>query len=245
MTSPDSIASFLLKGVNRAVRDFHLITEGDRIAVGVSGGKDSRTLLDLLVRGVDIPGTYSVVAFHIDGSMFGLPDIRSGLEHWFQALRVDYAIVPMSVTEDERLPMNCFRCSWNRRKTLFQAASAANCNKVALGHHADDAAVTTLLSLMGKGQLETMAPRLDFFEGQLTVIRPLILLSEAEIMRYARACEWDLPSEPGCPAGATSRRIKIANFLSSFTNREQKQIRANLWRAAKAHSAHQHRKNAL
>ncbi|MGC9523224.1 MAG: ATP-binding protein [Anaerolineae bacterium] len=234
MADRDSIAAFLLKDVNRAVRNFDLIADGDRIAVGVSGGKDSRTLLDLLARGVDIPGDYDVVAIHVDGSAVGLPNEVQELRPWLQALNVDYRIVPLEVPEDEPLPMDCFRCAWNRRKTLFLAADAARCNKVAFGHHADDAAVTTLMSLMYKGQLETMAPRLSFFDGHFVVIRPLILLSEIEIRRYARACGWPLMEAPSCPQGEDTRRVKIERFLATFPKQEREQIRANLWRAGRA-----------
>ncbi len=237
MATPDSIAGFLLKSVNRAVRDFDLITDGDRIAVGVSGGKDSRTLLDLLMRGIDIPGAYEVVALHIDGSAVGLPDLNHELELWFKELGVEYAFSPISVPEKEPLPMDCFRCSWNRRKTLFYAADTLGCNKIAFGHHADDATVTTLMSLMTKAQIETMAPRLDYFDGRFTLIRPLIYVSEIEIKRYVRASGWEISKGPGCQAGVTSRRAKIEAFLASFSRREREQIRANLWRTAQTYSA--------
>jgi tRNA 2-thiocytidine biosynthesis protein TtcA len=235
MATPDSIAGFLLRGVNRAVRDFDLITDGDRIAVGVSGGKDSRTLLDLLLRGVNIPGAYSVVALHVDGSGVGLPDLKPRLEPWFKELGTEYAITPISVSEEEVLPMDCFRCAWNRRKAMFHAAGELGCNKIAFGHHADDAAVTTLMSLMIKGQIETLAPRLNYFGNRFTLIRPLIYLSEVEIKRYVRASGWEIPTEPACAVGTTSRRAKTEAFLSSFPRRERQQIRANLWRATGAH----------
>jgi tRNA 2-thiocytidine biosynthesis protein TtcA len=232
MATPAAVARYLLKGINRAVRDFDLIADGDRIAVGVSGGKDSRTLLAMLVQGVDIPGDYDVVACHVDGSHLGLPDQKPRLEPWFQDLGVTYDIIPLEVAEDEALPMDCFRCAWNRRKALFFAADAHGCNKVAFGHHADDAAVTTLMSLMYKGQVETMAPRLSFFDGHFTVIRPLITVSEAEIRRYARACGWTFPAELACPQEAETRRVKIERFLATFPKKEREQIRANLWRVA-------------
>lgn len=139
MATPESIAGFFLKGVNRAVRDFDLIADGDRIAVGISGGKDSRPLVDLLVRGVGIPGDYEVVAVHVDGTGVGLPDQAARLEPWFRELGVEYLIKLLEVPEQEPLPMDCFRCSWNRRKALFIAADELGCNKVAFGHHADDA----------------------------------------------------------------------------------------------------------
>jgi tRNA(Ile)-lysidine synthase TilS/MesJ len=234
MADPDKIARVLLRGVNRAVRQYGLIADGDRIAVGVSGGKDSRTLLDLLVRGVDLPGEYEVVAVHVDGAAAGLPDQKPQLESWFQALGTPYHIVPLAILDDEPLPMDCFRCAWNRRKTLFLAADELGCTTIAYGHHADDAAVTTLLSLMYKGQLETLAPRLSFFDGRFSVIRPLVLLSEAEIRRYARACGWTFPSELVCPREDEARRAKVEAFLAQLPARERKQIRANLWRAARA-----------
>lgn len=232
MPTPDSIATFLLKGVNRAVREFELIGAGDRVAVGVSGGKDSRTLLDLLVRGIDIPGRYEVIAVHIDGSGVGLPDQVGMLEPWFSILGVPFEIARLEVAESEKLPLNCFRCSWNRRKALFLAADRLGCNKVALGHHADDAAVTTLMSLMYKGQLETLEPSRQFFDGRVHLIRPLIFLGESAIRRYARACGWTFSPEPGCPQGANSRRVKIEAFLTTLPQREREQIRTNLWRAA-------------
>jgi len=242
MATLDSIAYYLLKKVARAVREFSLIEPGDHIAVGVSGGKDSRTLLELRLRGVELPHhgedgspperPYRVTALHGDGSAVGLPDLRPTLEPWLQAHDVPYEIVPLEVGQDESLPLDCFRCTWNRRKALFQAADRLGCNKIAFAHHADDAAITTLLSLMYKGRLETLAPSLNFFDGRFFVSRPLILVPEAEIVRYARAAGWDFPAELECPRAATSRRADVKRFLRSLPSRERKTIRANLWRAA-------------
>ncbi len=220
----------MLKSVNRAVREFELIADGDRIAVGVSGGKDSRVLLDMLLRGVDIPGKYTVVAVHIDGTAAGLPNLVPTLEPWFRELGVQYDIAPLLVADDEPLPMDCFRCALNRRKALFGAAERLGCNKVALGHHADDAAVTTLMSLMVKGVLETLEPRRRYFNGHLTLIRPLIYTPEKDITRYARAQGWTFPPELTCPRAQTNRRRHFEQFLATFKDKEQAQIRANLWR---------------
>ena len=233
MVEPEKLARNLLKSVNRAVREFGLIEDGDRIAVGVSGGKDSRTLLDVLLRGVDIPGAYAVVAVHVDGAGVGLPPLAPALEAWFRVLGVEYEIAPLEVPEGEPLPMDCFRCSWNRRKALFFAADRMGCNKVALGHHADDAAVTTLMSLMTKGKLETLEPSREFFDGRFTVIRPLIYLSAAEIARYARARGWTFAAEQACPRSEVARRVHFERFLATFSDKEQVQIRANLWRVAR------------
>jgi len=220
----------LLKSVNRAVREFNLIVDGDRIAVGVSGGKDSRVLLDALQRGVDIPGMYSVVVVHIDGTEVGLPNFVPTLEPWFQELGVEYDIAPLVVAEDEPLPMDCFRCARSRRKALFFAAERLGCNKVALGHHADDAAVTALMSLMIKGQLETLEPRRSYFDRRFTLIRPLIYTTEKEIARYARGQGWTFPPELACPREQTNRRRHFKRFLAAFKDKEREQIRTNLWR---------------
>ncbi len=226
----DSIARNLLKSVNRAVQEFELIADGDRIAVGVSGGKDSRVLLDALLRGVNIPGAYSVVAVHIDGTGVGLPTLVPTLEPWFRELGVEYDIAPLAIADDEPLPMTCFRCARTRRKALFVAAERLGCNKVAFGHHADDAAATTLMSLMVKGRLETLEPRRSFFDGRLTLIRPLIYTTEKEIVRYTRAQGWTFPPELACPREADARRGRFERFLATFKDKERAQIRANLWR---------------
>ncbi len=231
MSDPDRIASFLLKPFARASKEFDLLADEDRIAVAVSGGKDSRALLDLLLRYRErVPFSYELVAFHVVGTVAGLPDLTDVLEPWFQQLGVDYHFVPLELPPGEPLPLNCFRCSWNRRKALFLAADEAGCNKLAFGHHADDAAVTTLLNLLFAGRLETLEPKVEFFGGQITVIRPLIYVPAKELARYARAAGF--PPAPPCPYESDSKRQQVAAFLQGF-GRQQAHIRANLWRTAR------------
>ncbi len=231
MTSPEHIAYFLLKEVTRAIGEFAMIEDDERVAVAVSGGKDSRTMLELLQRHRrKVPYAYDLVALHVVGTPAGLPDRRPELEPWFQALDVAYRFVPLELPPNEPLPLDCFRCSWNRRKALFTAAHELGCQKLALGHHADDAAVTTLMNLMFSGQLETIEPCVAFFEGTITIIRPLIYLLEKEIARYAKVANY--PEPIPCPQGKTSKRAQAAAFLRQF-GRAQEQIRTNLWRAAR------------
>ncbi len=231
MNDPDRIAFFLLKEVTRAIGEFELIAEGDKVAVAVSGGKDSRALLELLLRHrARVPLHYDLLALHVVGTSAGLPDRRSDLEAWFQRLGVEYHFSPLELPPDEPLPLDCFRCSWNRRKALFITAHEHGCKKLALGHHADDAAVTTLMNLMFSGRLETMAPRVEFFDGAITVIRPLIYLPEKELARYAQAA--DYPQLTPCPFGQDSKRGEVEAFLRRL-GREREQVRTNLWRAAR------------
>ncbi len=231
MSDHDRITHFLLKPVARACKEFDLLSDGDRIAVAVSGGKDSRALLDLLLDyRRKVPCRYELTALHIVGASAGFPDLRPGLEPWFRERGVEYHFVPLELPPGEPLPLDCFRCSWNRRKALFTASVELGCNKLAFGHHADDAAATTLLNLMFNGRLETMAPRVEFFDGAVTVIRPLIYLPERELARYGRMAGFsDLPS---CPQGSISRRAQMKALLRQF-GRDQRQIRVNLWRAAR------------
>ncbi len=231
MSDSNRLAFYLLKEVTRAVGEFGLIAEGDRVAVAVSGGKDSRALLELLVRHrCKVPYQYELSALHVSGTAAGFPDLRPDLEPRFKELGIAYRFVPLDLPPDEPLPLDCFRCSWNRRKALFTAAAELGCNKLALGHQADDAAATTLLNLMFSGRLETMAPRVEFFDGVVTVIRPLIYVSEKELSRYGRALGFADPSP--CPQGLVSKRTQVKTLLRQFGS-DQEQIRANLWRAAR------------
>jgi tRNA 2-thiocytidine biosynthesis protein TtcA len=229
--NPDKLTFYLLKNVNKAIREFDMIADGDRVAVAVSGGKDSRALLHLLrARQRAAPERYDLVALNVEAGIAGYTPLRPVLEPWFRELAVDYAFAPLELSPDEPLPLDCFRCAWHRRKALFLKAHELSCNKLAFGHHADDAAYTTLLNLFYGGRLETMAPRGEFFDEQITLIRPLIYVEERRLSQLARALGLVL-AEGTCPLSHTSRRAWIKNWLRQ-TGPEYRQIRTNLWRAA-------------
>ena len=231
----DKMTFYILKNVNRAVREFGLIADGDRVAVGVSGGKDSCALLHLLLaRQRTVREHYRVVAIHVQaGQVLGLPDIRPTLEPWFARLGVECAFVPLELAADEPLPLDCHRCAWHRRRALFLKAHELGCNKLALAHHADDAAQTTLLSLLYSGRLETLAPRLEFFDSAITLIRPLVYVEERRLAQLARALEVAL-DEAVCPRANTSQRAWVRRWLAE-AGPDVRQMRANLWRAARRH----------
>jgi tRNA 2-thiocytidine biosynthesis protein TtcA len=225
------LAYYLSKEVTRAIGEFSLIADGDRVAVAVSGGKDSRALLHFLRRyRSKVRTSFEMVAVHVAGAQVGLPDLRPELEPWFQELDVEYCFVPLDIPPQEPLPLDCFRCSWNRRKSLFNAAVELGCGKLALGHNADDAVATALLNLLFNGRLETMVPRVKFFDGAVTVVRPLIYLTEKALISYARAAGF--PVLPRCSQASISRRAQIKDLMRQF-GREQEQIRANIWRASR------------
>ena len=231
----DKLTYYLLKNVNKAIREFDMIADGDRVAIAVSGGKDSRSLLHLLhARQRTVPERYHLIALHVEAEIPGYPHLRPVLEPWFCEMGVDYAFVPLELSPDEPLPMDCFRCSWNRRKTLFRKAHELGCNKLAFGHHADDAVQTTLLNLFYSGRLETMAPNVQFFDGQILLVRPLIYLEERRLERLAKELAFPL-HEVTCPLNQTSKRAWIKDWLRQ-AGPDYRQIRTNLWRAARQRS---------
>ena len=231
----DKLTYYLLKNVNKAIREFDMIADGDRVAVAVSGGKDSRLLLHLLrARQRTVPEQYHLIALHVEAEIPGYPYLRPILKPWFCEIGVEYAFVPLELSPDEPLPMNCFRCSWNLRKTLFKKGHELGCNKLAFGHHADDAVQTTLLNLFYSGRLETMAPTLQFFDDQIHLIRPLIYLEERRLERLAKELAFPL-NEVTCPLSQTSKRAWIKDWLRQ-AGPDYRQIRTNLWRAARQRS---------
>ena len=234
-SASEKLTFYLLKNVNKAIREFNMIADGDRVAVAVSGGKDSRSLLHLLhSRQHVVAEKYYLTALHVEANIAGYPCFHPVLEPWFREMGVDYAFVPLELPPDEPLPLDCFRCSWNRREALFLKAHELGCNKLAFGHHADDALQTTLLNLFYSGRLETMAPSVDFFDAQIVVIRPLIYTEERRLDQLARALAFPR-DKATCPHNDTSKRAWVKEWLH-HAGPDYGQIRANLWRAARRHS---------
>jgi len=225
---------FLLKRVNKTIREHGLIADGDRVAVGVSGGKDSLSLLHLLdARRAGVREKYDLLALHAfdSANLADDPTWREGLAAWLEARGIEYVFVPMDVPPDEPRPMNCFRCARYRRKALFTAADARGYPKLALAHHADDVAETILLNLASKGRLESIEPRTVLFEGRITVIRPLFHTPEHELTRLADLCGFP-PPPPPCPQAHTTGRTQARAALEALRTINP-QARSNLWKAVR------------
>lgn len=229
--SPDRLAHFILRAVNKAVREFDMLRPGDRVAVAVSGGKDSLSLLRLLqIHGISAEKRYTVVAIHVRGDATGVTAAHEPLEEWLAAEGVPCRVVEPELTADETLPLTCQRCTWLRRKALFLAADALGCNVVAFAHHADDAAQTTLLNLLYGGDVRTLQPAASYFGGRFRLIRPLIYVPESELARFAAASHFP-PPPPPCPRGGDSRRKLVADMLKLLGRDYLRQGRMNLIRA--------------
>jgi len=227
----ERLAHFILKAVNKAVREFGMLQSGDRVAVAVSGGKDSLSLLRLLQEHrISSEKRYTVVAIHVRGDATGVTAAHPPLEEWLAAQGVPYRIVEPELAADDAPPLTCQRCTWLRRKALFLAADALGCNVIAYAHHADDAAQTTLLNLLYGGDVRTLQPAASYFGGRFRLIRPLIYVPESELARFAQACGFP-PPPPSCPRSSDSRRKLIADMLKLLGRDYLRQGRTNLIRA--------------
>ena len=170
----------------RQVR-YGLIEEGDKILVGLSGGKDSMALLELLARRSRIyKPKFSVVAVHVVMTNIAYESDMDYLRTYAEGLGVPFVRYETSFdtsTDNRKSP--CFLCSWNRRKALFTVAKKQGCNKIALGHHMDDILETLLMNMTFQGAFSTMPPRLVMRKFDMTIIRPMCLVHESELMEMA------------------------------------------------------------
>ncbi|MGI6295365.1 MAG: ATP-binding protein [Armatimonadota bacterium] len=231
-TESERLACYLGKKLNEALRDHDMIQPHDRVLVGVSGGKDSLSLLRLLKRQQQIGEIkFELMAAHIKGDARGSniepPD---ALVDWLDKEGVPYAATDLILPDGEPLPMDCERCGRNRRRSLFEVAEAHGCNKVALGHHLEDFSHTALLNLFASGRLETMAHKRKYFGGRFTVIRPLAYIKEASITRFAKACGFPV-IENNCPVANQTKRKVVAELLSQISH-EFRSANKNILKAA-------------
>jgi tRNA 2-thiocytidine biosynthesis protein TtcA len=222
----------LKKLMGRAIHGYDLIADGDRILVGVSGGKDSLSLLHLLLARLPrIPIAYEILAVHLDLG-FETPT-ASIMEDHFKTLGCGQVIEKTDIGPRALSPENrespCFLCAWLRRKRLFELARIHHCNKIALGHHQDDLMETLFLNIFYSGEISAMLPRQEFFGGEIVVIRPLALVEEERIRRFARTM--NLPVIPGaCPFSSQSKRLEIKKILNELFKKNRK-VRGNVFHA--------------
>jgi len=222
---------YISKRVGKAIIDYQMLAEGDKIAVAVSGGKDSLTMLRLLNdRRRFVPIKYEILAVHID---LGYPrSCAAKLGKYFKKIGVKYHIEKVdAIRQTKKSDINCFWCSWNRRKALFEVANRFGCTKVALGHHKDDIIETILMNLFFQGEISAMAPRQELFKGKITLIRPLAYVEEYMIKRFAK--EENLPHETCvCPNSVISQRTKMGKIISEL-KRACPDVKTNIFRSLK------------
>jgi tRNA 2-thiocytidine biosynthesis protein TtcA len=224
----------LLRATSRAVSDYDLISDGDRILVAVSGGKDSFTLLHLLMRLRErAPVCFDLLAVNLDQGQPGFPAYvleehfrRVGIP--YRMLRKDtYAIVKRLVPDGKT---TCPVCSRLRRGILYNAAVELGCNKIALGHHRDDLIETLLMSALYAGALKSMPPKLRSDDGRNVVIRPMCYAAEEEIAAFAEAMAFPIVPCDLCGSQPNLRRRRVKALIAELTA-EHSAVKGNLLNA--------------
>ena len=215
MRSLTRTGSYISKRIGKAIADYNLIEDRDRILVAVSGGKDSMTLLKLLCeRKKWAPIKFELIAMHVETDFACDRGLKNKLKNIFDNIGVKYHFQKIKILKEDK-KASCFWCSWNRRKALFLAADRLRCNKIALGHHKDDIIETLLLNIFYHGEFAAMNPRQELFGGKIIIIRPLCYVEEENTRRFAK--ESRFPSQAcRCPNSDASKRRKMKNIIKDL-----------------------------
>ncbi|MFC1541631.1 tRNA 2-thiocytidine biosynthesis TtcA family protein [Candidatus Latescibacterota bacterium] len=227
----------LLRKVNKAINEFDLISEGDSVCVAVSGGKDSLSLLHLLIEQKRFfPMNYSIGALHIVSDYDSkATETKTYLKELSDTSGVSIDFEDIIVTKDmdgNDCAPSCFWCSWNRREALFKYCVEHGYNKLALAHHFDDVAQTTLMNLIYHANLETMLPKRAFFDGKFDLIRPLFYLRERELARLSKMAGFTVKTCE-CEYAVNGKR-RVIKQLVQMLSKEAKYLHNNIWQASKS-----------
>ena len=214
---------------SKGVVQYGLIEEGDKILIGLSGGKDSLALVELLGKRVRIyKPRFSVVAVHVVMKNIPYQSDTAYLKAHCEAYGVPFVQYETAfdpATDTRKSP--CFLCSWNRRKALFTVAKEHGCNKIALGHHMDDILETLLMNMAFQGAFSTMPPRLVMRKFDMTIIRPMCLVHEADLIEMAQAKGYRKQIK-NCPYEKDSHRSDMKEVLRTL-ERMNPEARYSLW----------------
>ena len=244
----------LTKRFHKACADYSLIEDGDHILIALSGGKDSLALVELLGKRAQIfVPRFKVTAIHVRVKERAYLSDVSYLQSFCDAFRVpllvrDTEIGESSVSASDLSSVSasglssvsasglsakrsnpCFLCSWYRRKTLFDTAQELGCNKIAFGHHKDDIVETLLMNLIFDGKFSTIYPKLQMDKMPLQLIRPLCLIEEKDLSRYAALSGYVRQKQP-CPYEHASARTQIKALVSQLESLNPN-VRDSLWGA--------------
>ena len=213
----------------KGAMEYGLLEEGDKVLVGLSGGKDSLALLELLARRSRVfHPRFSVVAAHVRMTNIAYESDLSYLQHFAETWEVPFVSHETSFdasTDSRKSP--CFLCSWNRRKALFTIAKEQGCNKIALGHHMDDILQTLLMNMTFQGSFSTMPPKLVMKKFDMTLVRPLCLVHERDLEALAQVRGYRKQVK-NCPYETDSHRADMKEVLQRLEAMNP-EARYSLW----------------
>ena len=217
------------KRFGKGVVEYGLIEEGDRILIGLSGGKDSLALVELLARRSRIlKPRFSVIAVHVVMKNIPYQSDVDYLRNYTESCGIPFVLYETEFdasTDTRKSP--CFLCSWNRRKALFTVAKEQKCNKIALGHHMDDILETLLMNITYQGAFSTMPPRLVMKKFDMTIIRPMCMVHEADLVELAALHDYRKQVK-NCPYESQSSRSDMKGILRQLEAMNP-EARYSLW----------------
>ena len=232
MKTPEQLLlNKIRKKFNKGTTDFGMLEDGDRILIGLSGGKDSLCLLQFLAeRSRIFKPNISIEALHVRMENIQYESDASYLEEFARSHGVPLHIITTSFDEEGlRDKPACFLCSWYRRKALFRFALDNGFNKIALGHHMDDIIHTAMLNQFFQGSFSTMPAVMQMEKMPLTIIRPLCLEKESDIKEYAELCGYEKQIKL-CPYEKVSNRTDMQRIFDEI-ERINPEARYSIWHA--------------
>ncbi|MEM7401762.1 MAG: tRNA 2-thiocytidine(32) synthetase TtcA [Pseudomonadota bacterium] len=224
----------LQRQTGKAITDYHMIEEGDRIMVCLSGGKDSYTMLDILMNLQTVaPINFELVAVNLDQKQPGFPE--HVLPNYLDELKIEYQIIQQdtySIVKEKTAPgkTTCSLCSRLRRGVLYNTAEKITANKIALGHHMDDIVETMFMNMFHGSRMKTMPPKLVSDDKRNIVIRPLVYCREKDIQRYAERKAFPIIPCNLCGSQPNLERQRIKAMLSEWDQQAPDRV-SNIFRS--------------
>ena len=220
----------LCRKTGASIREHSLLEEGDRLLLGLSGGKDSMILLEILADRIKaFPFKVDLYAVHIIPENIGYHVDKDYLNNFCEKLGIELIIKTIAPDIEKSTKSPCFICSWERRKAIFNLTKELNCNKLAFGHHRDDAIQTFMMNLLYHGSISSLPYSLKMFDGRVHLVRPMLDIWEKDLQEYANFRNYS-SVEKQCPFEELTRRSYTAELLQKMED-EYPKAKINIFKA--------------